>query len=84
MIGPGLLTEVKQRHHFSGQRVLSAGGTTFEFIAATTGEAEVFKDGPATLGLGQNVVYSHRLTGVGFSGIAIGTVSIVGLKQTTT
>lgn len=55
VIGPGLLPGVKQSCHFPGQRILSAGNATFEFVAAAAGKAEVFKGSIAALGLRDNV-----------------------------
>ena len=81
MIRPDLLPGMKQGHRFSGQRILSADGTTLELVAATAGKAEVLKGGLTALGLGKNVVYGHRLTGVRFGRMAVGTAVIVGLKQ---
>jgi hypothetical protein len=81
MIGPGLLPGVEQGCHFPGQWILSAGGAAFELVAAAAGKAEVFKDAFAILGLRLDVVYGHRLAGVGFSRVAVCAVAIVGLKQ---
>jgi hypothetical protein len=81
MISPGLLPGVKQGCRFPGQWIQSAGGAAFELVAAAAGKAEVLKGGFATLGLRLNVVYGHRLAGVGLGRAAVCTVAIVGLKQ---
>lgn len=60
---------------------MGTGGAAFELVAEAAGEAEVFKDGLTAPGLGSNVVHRHRLAGVGFGGVAVGAVAIVGLKQ---
>ena len=81
MIRPYLLPRMKQGHRLSSQRILSAAGATLELVAATASKAEVFKGGRTALGLGMNVVDGHRLTGVCFGCVTVGTAVIVCLKQ---
>lgn len=72
---------MKERHHLAGQGVLGASGAAFGLVAAAAGKTEIFKSSFATLSLRQNMVYGHRLAGVGLAGVAVGAVAIVGLKQ---
>ena len=81
MIRPCLLPGMKQGHRFSGQRILGADSAAFELVAATASKAEVFKGGLTALGLGENVVYSHRLTGIRLGRMTVGTVAIVSFKK---
>jgi hypothetical protein len=71
---------MKQGYLFASQRVMNIGNTAFEFIATPAGKAEIFKDSSPTLGLGNNMIHSHRLAGIGLSGVTVSTVAIVYLN----
>lgn len=81
MIDPDLSAGVKQGHPFASQRVLRMSGAAFEFVTATTGEAQVVKGRFTALGLGCNMIHCHWLASIGLGSVTIDTGVIVGLKK---
>ena len=52
VVGPYVLTGMKEGHQVAGQRIEYPGGGSFAFITSAAGKTQVVKRGLATLGVG--------------------------------
>ncbi len=81
VIRPLVLTGMVQWCEFIGVRVGGSSRCTFKFIASTAGKAEIVKLGLAAWGFRDEVVYNHRLAGIGLCGLTVGTTMVIGIDQ---
>ena len=81
VVGPCVLTGMKNGHQFAGEWLLYSGSWPFEFITPTAGKTQVVKRGLAALCFGDDVVYHHGLASVGFGCLTISATVVIYFNQ---